>query len=59
MDVQAFALFPLMGCSLAPQRHLWPDVRLDCASTRSGTREFTASRAGSSPETDFHITLLD
>lgn len=58
MDGQAFALFPLMGRSLSPQRHLWPDIRIDCAPTRSGTRNSTASRTGVSPETDIHISFL-
>jgi hypothetical protein len=58
MDGQAFALFPLMGRSLSPQRHLWPKIRIECSPTRSGTREFTASRARSLPETDYHISLL-
>lgn len=53
MDGQVFALFPLMGCSLAPQRHLWPDVRIDCASTRSGTREFTTPEPRSRPRPIF------
>ena len=53
MDGQAFALFPLMGRSLSPQRHLWPEIRIDCAPTRSGTREFTASKPGPRPSLIF------
>jgi hypothetical protein len=53
MDGQAFALFPLMGRSLSPQQHLWPEIRIDCASTRSATREFTASKPGPRPRLIF------
>ena len=58
MDGQAFALLPMMSRSFSPQRHLCPDIRIDRIPTRSRTREFTGSRAGFSPETDLHISVL-